>query len=363
MKQVLLLCVVACLAVSFVGCATSGPPTKAAASPPPLPAEAWRAVHIYLTNRDELPWIQRAVDEALAPNGLNTLILEINHSFQYTSHPELAGGNAMTKEDAQALVAFCKERGVRVVPQFQCFGHQGSRPNLFMRRYPELMAPPEPDYDDPQHYHVSWNPLDPRTNEIVFALIDELIDAFQPEYFHVGMDEVMLFPDETTPFYEGQSRAEIFAKAVNDIHAHVVKEKGLTMMMWGDRLLDRAVMPYNRFEASDLDTAPAIDMIPKDIIICDWHYFRRQDYPSIPYFQEKGFRVIPASWRSPSAGLALYGYAQQVATEAMLGHMCTSWCGAIPFCQGVLGENAENLNPTVIGAANTFFAIADAWGK
>ena len=34
--------------------------------------------------------------------------------------------------------------------------------------------------------------MNPKTNEIVFALIDELIDAFQAKAFHVGMDEVFL---------------------------------------------------------------------------------------------------------------------------------------------------------------------------
>ena len=44
--------------------------------------------------------------------------------------------------------------------------------------------------------------MNPKTNEIVFALIDELIDAFQAKAFHVGMDEVFLFasPSATSTF-------------------------------------------------------------------------------------------------------------------------------------------------------------------
>ena len=51
-------------------------------------------------------------------------------------------------------------------------------------------------------------------------------------------------------------------------------------------------------------TAPAIDKIPKDIILCDWHYELRDHYPSVAYFQQKGFRVWPASWNNPKAALA-----------------------------------------------------------
>ena len=73
------------------------------------------------------------------------------------------------------------------------------------------------------------------------------------------------------------------------------------MLMWGDRLIDANVMKYGKWEASENGTAPAIDLIPKDIIICDWHYEQRTDYPSVRYFQEKGFRVWPAGWNNVEA--------------------------------------------------------------
>ena len=59
------------------------------------------------------------------------------------------------------------------------------------------------------------------------------------------------------------------------------------------------------WEASDKNTAAAIDAIPKDIIICDWHYSEQPAYPSIDLFLEKGFRVWPASWKNRQTGLAM----------------------------------------------------------
>ena len=73
--------------------------------------------------------------------------------------------------------------------------------------------------------------------------------------------------------------------AVNDLHAHLVHDKKMTMLMWDDRLLEDKTMGYGKWESSDNGTAPAIDQVPTDIILCDWHYELRDHYPSVSYFQ------------------------------------------------------------------------------
>jgi hypothetical protein len=185
-------------------------------------------------------------------------------------------------------------------------------------------------------------------------VIDELIEAFEADAFHVGMDEVMIAASWKCPRCKGKDPAEWFAKAVNDLHEHLVREKGLTMLMWGDRLLDDKVMNFgNGYEASRNGTAGAIDLIPKDIIICDWHYPLRDEYPSVTYFQEKGFRVLPASWRNVEAAEALVEYAHGNPTERMLGHLCTSWTlepGG--FARALLGEEqSDQVSEWAVGGA------------
>ena len=69
----------------------------------------------------------------------------------------------------------------------------------------------------------------------------------------------------------------------------------------------------------------AIDLIPKDIIICPWHYEVRETYPSIPMFIDKGFRVLPAGWKDVDATRALIKFAQQNTGPKMLGYMFTTW--------------------------------------
>ena len=210
--------------------------------------------------------------------GVNRIVLEVNYSFDYKSHPELREGNGMTKAEARELAAFCRDRGIRLIPMFNCLGHQSwaSHTAPLLSKYPQFDETPKVPADNKGIYCRSWCPLNPEVNPVVFALIDELIDAFEADAFHVGMDEVFLIASDQCPRCKGKDPAELFAKAVNDLHRHIVGEKKLTMLMWGDRLLDDKQMHYGKWESSANGTAAAIDRIPKDIILCDWHYERRR---------------------------------------------------------------------------------------
>jgi len=306
----------------------------------------WRGVHIMAPNPDGLPLLKRAISEVLAPLGVNVIVLEVNYKFEFQSHPELRMEPVLRKAEARDLAELCRKHGIRLIPQFQCLGHQSWAKNTFtlLTKYPELDETPQIPKDNPNIYCRSWCPLHPKVNEIIFALMDELIDAFQADALHVGMDEVFLIASEQCPRCKGKNPAELFAKAVNDYHQHLVKEKKLTMLMWGDRLLDAAVMKYGKWEASENGTAPAIDLIPKDIIVCDWHYGLREEYPSVPYFQQKGFRVLPSSWKDAKAAVALRDCGERHASEKMLGHLCTTWINGADFARALLGEGEASEN-------------------
>ena len=83
---------------------------------------------------------------------------------------------------------------------------------------------------------------------------------------------------------------------------------------------------FGEWEASLNGTAPAIDMIPRDIIMVPWHYGYKKSYPSIPMFLAKGFRVLPASFSDTSAVKSLIEYSYDFAeNKNMLGHLFTTW--------------------------------------
>ena len=103
-------------------------------------------------------------------------------------------------------------------------------------------------------------------------------------------------------------------------------------------------MRYGDWESSRVGTANAIDLIPRDIVICDWHYEPRDDYPSVGYFQDKGFRVWPASWKNGKAAVALRDCASRKASDRLLGHLCTVWGASSTFAQALFGEPGAAAN-------------------
>jgi hypothetical protein len=298
------------------------------------PVEKWRAIHLLNYNNDEDLAVLGGNIPKLAEMGINVVVLEVDYNFDFKSHPELRrGANPITKQGAKKLVEICRKSGIRLIPQFQSLGHQSWAKETFplLTVYPQFDLTPgafpgnQGKFKTMNFYCREWDVLNPEVNRIVFQLFDEIIDAFEADAFHVGMDEVFLLGSEYSPSTKGQDPAKLYAKAVNDIHGHLVGKRRVEMLMWGDRLIDGTKYNMGEWEASMNGTAPAVDMIPKDIIICPWHYEKRDAYPSIPMFLEKGFRVLPTGWNKVDATKALIEYSQQQGGPKLLGHLFTTW--------------------------------------
>jgi len=218
---------------------------------PPLRPKLWRGVHIQLRSDGDVPLLKRTITEALAPMGVNVLILEVHYTFAFDSHVDLRAGTPLTKAHARELAALCRRHAIRLIPQFNCLGHQSWGKHTFplLTRHPEFDETPQIPKDNPKICCRSWCPLHPEVNKVVFALIDELIDAFEADAFHVGLDEVFLIASDQCPRCKGKDPAKLLAKAVNDYHTHLVKEKKVEMLMWG--LKEAGAKPRGAAAAAD----------------------------------------------------------------------------------------------------------------
>ena len=292
------------------------------------PAKPWRAVHLLNYNTDaDLDALGQNVP-ALAKQGINVIILEVDYNFAFKSHPELRRGTSpITRAGARRFAALCRQFGIRLIPQFQSLGHQSWAAETFplLTVYPQFDLTPGAFPKNEGIYCREWDPLNPEVWRIVVKLLDEIIDAFRADAIHVGMDEVFLLGSEKSPSTKDKDPATLFANAVKELHRHLVRKRRVEMLMWGDRLIDAAKYDYGEWEAAKNGTAPAIDLIPKDIIICDWHYEARDSYPSVPMFIEKGFRVLPSGWKNVEATKAFINYSRGHAGPKMLGHLFTTW--------------------------------------
>ncbi len=291
-------------------------------------SQQWRGLHlINYTSDKDLETLSGQIPK-LAEMGLNVLILEVNYNFRFQSYPKLRqGGQPITPEGSAKFADVCRKHGIRLIPQFQCLGHQSWAGTTFplLTVYPDLDLTPGAFPGNKGIYCREWDPLNPKVNEIVFKLIDEILDGFGADALHVGMDEVFLLGSDKSPSTKGKDPAKLFAKVVNDLHGHLVKTRKVEMLMWADRLFDAKKYNWGEWEAAKNGTAAAVDMIPKDIILCPWHYEQHETYPSIDLFLSKGFRVLPASWHELEASRALIEFSLKQRSPKMLGHLFTTW--------------------------------------
>lgn len=312
------------------------------------PHDAWRGFHLMPYVARALPGSVKIVKDFLAPLKCNAFIFQIDYNYAFKSHPEVAEKEPFTRDQIKAFVAECRREGIEVIPLLNCLGHQSWKAEgiaQLLRAHPEFEEIPDArtpfaDLNSERFYCRSWCPLHPDVNPLIFDLMDELIDAFDCKAFHVGMDETFVLASEKCPRCKGKDPAELFAKAVNDMHGHLSK-RGQAMMIWGDRLLDSAEHDYGVWEASDMGTYRAIDMISKDVVICDWHYEDQKKYTSLETFTEKGFKVIPTIYRNPRAARQFNQEARKMRNPLILGPMGTVWCSALDFAYLLFPESDE----------------------
>ena len=294
----------------------------------------------------------RFVDEELAPSKINLLILRVDWGYAYESHPELRDPNPLSKADVAKLVAACRRNGIRLVPQVNLLGHQSWAKNThaLLRVYPEFDETPSirtenyTGWPNPDGlYCKSYCPLHPEVHKVVFDIVDEVCTVFEADAFHAGMDEVFYIGEKECPRCNGRDKAELYAGEVTLIRNHLAQD-GRQLMIWGDRLLDGRTTGLGEWEASYNGTWRAIDLIPKDILICDWHY-ERADLSAV-YFAMKGLPVATCGYRNPEVSLQqvkdMIQFRKQSSSETaslLQGYIHTIWSGAAPFLHSYYSQD------------------------
>ncbi len=290
------------------------------------------------------------VNEELATRGVNTLLLLVDDGYKYQSYPQLRDKDALTKAEVKKIVKACRNNNIRIIPQINLLGHQSWAGNLnpLLTHFPEFDETPHvkmPEkyvWPNPDGlYCKSYCPLHPDVHNVIFALVDEICDVFETDAFHAGMDEVFYLGDDKCPRCSGVDKAELFAGEVRKIRDHLAL-KNRELWIWGDRLLDGKTTGIGLWEASYNYTYRAVDMIPKDVVICDWHYERPDQTPV--YFAMKGFRVITCPWRTPATAVIQAEdmarwkkYATKEMKPYYYGMMQTTWTSAENFMDGFYG--------------------------
>lgn len=327
-----------------------------------------RGLHTFAPAKKDLAAALEFIRQSLPAEGVNTLILEVNYGYPFQSRPEMADRSALGRDEVRRIAEACREKGITLVPQINCLGHQSwaKRNGRLLQAHPEFDETPGKYPENKGIYCRSYCPLHPDVHKVLFDLIDELIAACDAKAFHVGMDEVFILADPDCPRCKGKDPAALFAGEVETLHAHL-KARGCRMWMWGDRFLDGKATGIGKWEASTNGTHAAIDRVPKDIVICDWHYGKAPETPR--FFARKGFDVVACPWRKSDVAVAQLGHIRAVRAGAdkavaarALGMVQTTWCGFAPFLRAYKAQ-AAGAAPTkdaASEAAQCFRALARA---
>jgi hypothetical protein len=110
----------------------------------------------------------------------------------------------------------------------------------------------------------------------------------------------------------------------NALHAHIVGEKKLQMLMWADRVIGAKFQGYSKYDNTGNDLSAAINLIPNDIVMCDWHYEWRKEYPSIAFLVKKNFCVWPAGFLPLNAARQLSDFSRTEKNH-VIGYLATTW--------------------------------------
>lgn len=148
-------------------------------------------------------------------------------------------GQYYTPAEIRDFVAYARDRGIRVVPEFDMPGHSRS----WLAAYPELASVPGP-YKAGRIADAD-TVMDPTREEIYKFLdkfIGEMVDLFPDSYFHIGGDEVNNKPWDSNPKIQEFIRAHGM-KNNRDLQTYfnqrlqkIVKKHGKTMMGWDEVL-------------------------------------------------------------------------------------------------------------------------------
>jgi hexosaminidase len=174
-------------------------------------AEGFEVPAMHIQDRPRFPWrglmldcsrhwmpleiVERNLD-AMAAVKLNVFHWHLSddqgfraESFKYPRLQDLgSGGLYYTQDQMRHIVVYARDRGIRVVPEFDVPGHTTS----WLAAYPELASAPGP-YEIGRDFGIFDGALDP-ASESTYTFLDgfigEMAAIFPDPCFHIGGDEV-----------------------------------------------------------------------------------------------------------------------------------------------------------------------------
>ena len=263
------------------------------------PACEERGYRVYMPGRQTLSEFKDMVD-MLVYYKVRSIVLEVGGAMEYERHPKIneewvkfckeiskhsgraeeiqtsqrwpknsihyenGDGSYLTKAECREIANYCRERGLEVIPECPTLSH-------------------------------------PDTYKIVFDILDEVIEVFEPKRINIGHDEY--YSVAICDRCKDKNPADIYAEDVRVISEYLA-ERGIGTMMWGEKLV-RARLDYRggrkvggwydpgEYKGVSYQIPPMFtcaDKMPKGVTYLHWYYgfgehtddeYHCRDYPVI----------------------------------------------------------------------------------
>lgn len=258
------------------------------------PRFRWRGLHIDVS-RHWMPVdvIKRNLD-AMAAVKLNVFHwhLSDNQGFRIESkrYPKLQGqgsdGLFYTQAEVSSVIGYARDRGIRVVPEFDVPGHS----TAWLVGYPELAAAKGP-FEIGRTWGIFDPVIDPTTDytyDFLDNFIGEMAALFPDAYFHIGGDEVNGREwDESPRITEFKKDHGMMAKTGTPSKKDLKLSDEKLQAYFNERILGIVKKHGKKMMGWDEILAPEL---PKDIVIQSW-----QGQKSLADAVQQGFQGILSS--------------------------------------------------------------------
>ena len=333
---------------------------------PDRPIRGYRA---YTPGRENIPAFKQVVDKLIYLK-YNTMMIEVGGAMEYKRHPEInkkwvelgieirrgpdeaerivrrthpqwrknciqfdnGDGSFITQEEMREIVEYCRERGLEVIPEVPTLSHS----DYLVMAHPEIREREADTYPD------TYCPSNPRSYELVFDLLDEIIGVFQPNFVNIGHDEC--YSLAKCPRCAGKNPTELYVGDIIKLNDYL-KSRNIKSIMWADKFFgnvylmdkDGTVHGFGGTADERWDIpylADCVGKVPKDVMLFHWYwpYCTREEEQNL---RDLGYEIIYGNFQA----LSLKDYRNRITGTG--GAMVSNWGSYAPE---YMQRNGQNFN-------------------
>lgn len=188
-------------------------------------------------SRNRVPTMDtlRTLVEVLSQLRMNHLQLYTEHTFAYRGHEDVwRDASPITADEIRELDAVCRERGITLAANQNCFGHLSEW--LRHPAYADLAEThgPYDFYGLTRDGPFSLCPIDKRSLALVDDWLGQLRECFSSPLLNIGCDETAdVGVGRSKHAVAEHGRAAVYAEFVSSV-ARVAVEHGFEPMFWAD---------------------------------------------------------------------------------------------------------------------------------